>query len=191
MLEKCSQCKKKVLEPFGKCPIYSKVQEASDLLASIPVSFSNLQFNCQYFEPLPVLAAVGVFVIRDGAFLLGKRIGSQGSGTWALPGGKIDFGENWFNAAQREVLEETGLLTDNFQFHGLTNDLFAEDKKHFMNAIISCKTVNDNPPQIIEPLKCEEWLWMTVEEFQNFKEPLFLSLKNVLNSISLEKICKG
>jgi 8-oxo-dGTP diphosphatase len=190
MFKKCNQCKKRHLEPFGHCPIYLKVQEASKLLTDIPVTFNNLQFSCNFFESFPVLGAVSVIVVRDGSFLLGKRTNSYGDDTWGLPGGEIDFGENWFNAAQREVLEETGLLTENFKFHGLTNDLFADEKKHFINAIISCRTADDSVARVVEPLKCKKWVWMTCDELVNFKEPLFLSLENVMAVIDIEKICK-
>lgn len=61
----------------------------------------------QYRNPLP---GVSILIIQDGKALLGKRgPASFRPGTWCLPGGFIEFDEDFITAARREVLEETGL----------------------------------------------------------------------------------
>lgn len=55
-------------------------------------------------ELVPV---VGVAACRadDGALLLMRR---RSEGQWSLPGGHVEVGETWLEAAHRECLEETG-----------------------------------------------------------------------------------
>ena len=52
---------------------------------------------------------VGAIVIRDGRILLVKRGSSPGKGLWAPPGGLVELGETAREAAEREILEETGI----------------------------------------------------------------------------------
>lgn len=48
-------------------------------------------------------------MIHEGSLLLVKRGREPGRGLWAVPGGKVEFGEGMRRAARREVAEETGL----------------------------------------------------------------------------------
>jgi 8-oxo-dGTP diphosphatase len=50
-------------------------------------------------------------MIEDGRILLIKRGRPPGEGLWAVPGGKVQFGETMTDAVTREVFEETGLQT--------------------------------------------------------------------------------
>lgn len=53
--------------------------------------------------------AVGAVVRLEGSFLLVQRANPPARGQWSIPGGKIRLGESMQQAAEREVLEETGL----------------------------------------------------------------------------------
>jgi len=57
----------------------------------------------------PPVVGVGVVVVDDGKLLLVQRGRDPGKGLWAVPGGKVEFGEPMRDAARREVAEETGL----------------------------------------------------------------------------------
>jgi len=48
-------------------------------------------------------------MIEDGRLLLIQRGRPPGEGLWAVPGGKVQFGETLTEAVRREVFEETGL----------------------------------------------------------------------------------
>jgi 8-oxo-dGTP diphosphatase len=55
------------------------------------------------------LVAVGGVIIKDNKILLVKRAHPPNKGMWAIPGGKVEYGEMLEDAVKREMLEETNL----------------------------------------------------------------------------------
>ncbi|KAL0483384.1 hypothetical protein AKO1_014684 [Acrasis kona] len=106
---------------------------------------------------------VAVLVVKGDCLLIGRRTGSHGSGTLQAPGGHLEFGEEWEECARRELLEETGLVSDRYEcklFH-VTNDIFESENKHYITLFMKIK-VDDSvgDPKVLEPEKCEFWKWM-------------------------------
>jgi len=62
--------------------------------------------NRSYLNPLPV--AVVLTPVADGIVVIRRNI-EPAKGTLTLPGGYIDLGETWQEAARRELQEETGI----------------------------------------------------------------------------------
>jgi 8-oxo-dGTP pyrophosphatase MutT (NUDIX family) len=58
-------------------------------------------------DPLWLSTAMGVVLDEQGRVLLGRR---SDTGTWTIPGGIIDPGEQPADAACREIYEETGVV---------------------------------------------------------------------------------
>ncbi|MGE5256299.1 MAG: NUDIX hydrolase [Hyphomicrobiales bacterium] len=54
--------------------------------------------------------AVGAIVFKDEAVLLVQRGQPPAEGSWAIPGGSVRIGETLQQAAEREILEETGVV---------------------------------------------------------------------------------
>ena len=53
---------------------------------------------------------VGAVVLREGRILLVRRGAAPAQGLWAIPGGGLKLGETLQEGAEREILEETGIV---------------------------------------------------------------------------------
>jgi 8-oxo-dGTP diphosphatase len=119
---------------------------------------------------------VGVIIKRNNKVLLGKRKGEHGNGTWAPPGGHLEFNESFEDCAKREVLEETSLKIKNISFATVTNNFYKNENKHYVTIFMLCDW-NGGEAKITEPDRCSEWKWCS---WNNMPKPLFLALKNLL-----------
>jgi 8-oxo-dGTP diphosphatase len=60
--------------------------------------------------PESPVVGVGAVVIKDGKVLLVKRGVDPKKGLWAIPGGSLKLGETLQEGAEREIMEETGII---------------------------------------------------------------------------------
>lgn len=123
---------------------------------------------------------VGVIVIKDENILLLKRIGSHGASTWSCPGGHIDFGESIEQCAIRETKEETGLDIGNVQLKAITNDIFPEEKKHYITIWVNGEYLKGEA-KIASPREATEINWF---KWNELPKPLFLPLQNLIQGKS-------
>jgi 8-oxo-dGTP pyrophosphatase MutT (NUDIX family) len=66
-------------------------------------------------------------IINGNSLLLQKKsAGLFGEGKWNGVGGKLGKGETTREGAEREALEETGLIVSNLMLHGVLNFFFGE-----------------------------------------------------------------
>lgn len=104
------------------------------------------------------------------SILLGKRKGAHGAGTWSLPGGRIEHGEEPAETAIREVAEEIGLVLSSvvpFLSHSYNSAVI--DGQHWITLVFSTR-IAEGEPKLMEPDKCEEWRWFPLTQLP---EPLF------------------
>lgn len=68
------------------------------------------------------------------------------TGTWAFPGGHLEFNEDLEDCAQREIKEETDLdlVKDGIQFITATNDIMKAENKHYITIYMAGRVTDDN-----------------------------------------------
>jgi ADP-ribose pyrophosphatase YjhB (NUDIX family) len=72
-------------------------------------------------------SAVGVALVKDGMVLFARRAGEPFMGKYDLPGGFVNFGENAWEAATRELKEEAGIDIRNLRMIDSTHQLYEEN----------------------------------------------------------------
>jgi 8-oxo-dGTP diphosphatase len=120
---------------------------------------------------------VGVLILRHGHLLLGQRLGDHGPGTWAPPGGHLDFGETPEECGAREVLEETGLVIEHTRRGPWVSNLFSEEGRHAITLFLRAD-VPQGEPELREPDKCADWRWVGLHALP---QPLFAPLASLLH----------
>jgi 8-oxo-dGTP pyrophosphatase MutT (NUDIX family) len=93
----------------------------------------------------------GVQVQVRYRFLHGGRFRPSyfSSGKLSTPGGHLEFGESFEETARREILEETGLNIKDVTFLTASNDIFAEEKRHYVTIFMKAKVTDTSAqPQV-------------------------------------------
>ena len=121
---------------------------------------------------------VGVIIRREGKVLLGLRKGSHGSGSWAFPGGHLEFGETPEQTVVRELQEECGVQVKNLTTVTFTNDIFITEQKHYITLYVLCDYASGEAKNL-EPEKCERWEWFA---WDRLPEPKFLGLQHLVET---------
>ncbi len=147
---------------------------------------SNIQ---QPMEPMPGIVqdqksmrpkvGIGVLVMKDGKFLLGKRKHSDGLGDaeYAGTGGHMEHMESFEDCAKRETFEETGVKIKNIRFLCLVNV-----KKYAPKHYVDIGLVADwesGEPTITEPDKIESWGWY---DLNDLPQPMFAMIPKYFES---------
>lgn len=87
----------------------------------------------------PLLAADGFVRDAEGRLLLIRRGHPPFQGSWALPGGFVDVGEDPRDACVREVAEETGLVVSVVRLGGLYGRPDRDPRGHTVSAVYVCR----------------------------------------------------
>ncbi len=131
----------------------------------------------QNYENLKPSIGIGLAAIIEnekGEILLIQRKGFWADGSWAYPGGKLEYGETFECGTLREVEEEVGLKLSNPEFAGMANVVWEKEKYQFITVFMRMRCPADQTPRNCEPDKCYEIGWFPKD---NLPSPLFPALK--------------
>jgi len=93
--------------------------------------------------------AVGAVVFKDNRVLLVKRGNPPARGVWAIPGGRVELGETLKTAAEREILEETGIIIKAgdpiFSFESIHRDDKDQVRFHYYIVDLAANYISGEP----------------------------------------------
>jgi ADP-ribose pyrophosphatase len=117
--------------------------------------------------------AVGAVVFHEGKVLLVLRNQAPAKGLWAIPGGSVELGETLQAAAEREVLEETGLKVQAGQvvhtFDAIQRDEFGKVQYHYVIVDLLAEALDPTQPlQPADDVKDAAWFTLSELEQPNF-----------------------
>lgn len=108
------------------------------------------------------------YIVRDNQLLLGKR-GKKAKGpwygTWALPGGHLEFMERADACIVRELQEELAITIapPNMSLFAITDDLKPDRSEHYIHLTFQVD-IGAQEPTCNEPDMCEEWRWFPLDD---------------------------
>ena len=107
---------------------------------------------------------VGCFLEYQGKFVIVLRHDHKpNGGTWGLPAGKVDPGEDNETAALRELFEETGYRATDSELEHLGDYDFGPADKRYTFATYRVKLMTPHG-MIIEDAAHAEYRWVTADE---------------------------
>ena len=114
--------------------------------------------------------AVGAVVFRDDCVLLVRRGQPPGQDLWAIPGGSVEIGETLQEAAEREILEETGVQIRAskpiYTFDVIDRDMAGKVRFHYVIVDLAAEYVLGEPSPGDDALEAR---WVSAGEIHNLK----------------------
>lgn len=118
--------------------------------------------------PSKPAVAVGAVVFHRERVLLVKRGNPPSLGEWAIPGGSVELGETLQQAAEREILEETGVIIRAgepvFCFDAIVREPSGKVRFHYVITDVLADYVGGEPVANDDALDAR---WVAADELDN------------------------
>jgi ADP-ribose pyrophosphatase len=122
--------------------------------------------------PRQPLVGVGAIIIEDGRVLLIKRGKAPLLGEWSIPGGMLELGETLRQGAEREALEETGLVVNANDLLGVFDRIVPDATKrtlyHYVLIDFLCERISGD---VIAAGDASDARWFTLAELGGLSLP--------------------
>ncbi|MCP4629594.1 MAG: NUDIX hydrolase [bacterium] len=93
--------------------------------------------------------AVGAIVFKNNKVLLVRRGKPPAEDLWAIPGGRVEIGETLREAAEREIMEETGVairaLEPVYTFDVIDRDADGRARFHYVIVDLTADYISGKP----------------------------------------------
>jgi len=125
------------------------------------------------------------YILKDKKLFLAKRSNVSGSGTWALPGGHLEFLERADECICRELKEELDLNIKPSQIEliAITDDLQQKENIHYVHITFRINIGNQEPKNL-ETDKCSGFDWFSLDKLP---KSIFGPHQKILNTINSGK----
>jgi ADP-ribose pyrophosphatase len=114
--------------------------------------------------------AVGAVVFKEDCVLLVRRGQAPAKDLWAIPGGSVEIGETLQEAAEREILEETGIqiraLKPIYTFDVIDRDTAGKVRFHYVIVDLAAEYVMGEPVAGDDALEAR---WISAREINGLE----------------------
>jgi ADP-ribose pyrophosphatase len=122
--------------------------------------------------PRQPLVGVGAVIVEKGRVLLIKRGKPPLLGEWSIPGGMLELGETLREGAEREALEETGLVVRAGDLLGVFDRIVPDETQrtlyHYVLIDFLCKIISGN---VLAAGDASDARWFTLADLSDLSLP--------------------
>jgi 8-oxo-dGTP diphosphatase len=130
--------------------------------------------------------AVGAVVIHQDKVLLVLRGKAPAKDMWAIPGGSVNLGETLQAAAEREVLEETGLQINAgeiiYAFDTIQRDQAGRVQYHYVILDLEAEAVDPTQP-LMPADDVRQAGWFSLADLDQLQQPTSATTRTLLHKI--------